>query len=52
MGRVKDVVRGSGPISIPLAIIPFEIGGNKLGTLDRLVLERTAPKNISSVRSR
>lgn len=50
MVRVNDVVHGSGPISIPLAIIPFEIGGNKLGTLDRLVLERTAPKNISSVR--
>ena len=50
MVRVNDVVHGSGPISIPLAIIPFEIGGNELGTLDRLVLERTAPKNISSVR--
>ncbi|MEO7985290.1 MAG: hypothetical protein ABI766_02065 [Gemmatimonadales bacterium] len=49
MGKVKDVVSGSGPLSIPLAIIPFEIGGNKLGTLDRLVLERTAPKNIASV---
>jgi hypothetical protein len=50
MNRVQRVVTGSGPITIPLAIIPFEIGGNKLGTLERLVLERTAPKNISSVR--
>ncbi len=50
MVRVNDVVRGSGPISIPLAIIPFEIGGHKLGTLERVVLERTAPKNISSVK--
>lgn len=50
MGKVNDVVHGTGPISIPLAIIPFEIDGTKLGTLDRLVLERTAPENISSVR--
>jgi hypothetical protein len=50
MNRVEDVVHGSGPISIPLAIIPFELNGNKLGTLDRLVLERTAPKKITSVR--
>jgi hypothetical protein len=50
MVKVKDVVRGSGPISLPLAFIPFEIGGNKLGTLKRVVLERTSPKQISSVR--
>ncbi|HEY8258410.1 MAG TPA: hypothetical protein VIG08_12215 [Gemmatimonadales bacterium] len=50
MVKVNDVVHGSGPISIPLAIIPFEIGGTRLGTLSRVVLERTAPKEISSVR--
>ena len=50
MNRVETVVHGSGPITIPLAIIPFELDGNKLGTLDRLVLERTAPKKITSVR--
>ena len=49
MVKVNDVVHGSGPISLPIAFIPFEIGGNKLGKLDRVVLERTAPKNISSV---
>jgi hypothetical protein len=50
MVKVNDVVHGSGPISLPIAFIPFEIGGNKLGKLDRVVLERTAPKKISSVR--
>ena len=50
MVRVNDVVHGSGPISLPIAFIPFEIGGNKLGKLDRVILERTAPKKISSVR--
>ena len=50
MVKVNDVVRGSGPISLPIAFIPFEIDGNKLGKLDRVVLERTAPKQISSVK--
>jgi hypothetical protein len=50
MGKVSDVVRGSGPISLPLAFIPFEIGGNKLGMVDRVVLERSSPKQISSAR--
>jgi len=50
MGKVNDVVHGTGPISLPIAFIPFEIAGNKLGKLDRVVLERTAPKKISSVR--
>lgn len=48
--RVNNVVHGSGPISLPLAFIPFEIDGHKLGVLDRVILERTAPKQISSVR--
>jgi hypothetical protein len=50
MNQVSDVVRGTGPISLPIAFIPFEMGGTKLGKLDRVVLERTAPKKISSVR--
>src|SRR2546427_11374648 len=50
MVKVNDVVHGSGPISLPIAFIPFEIDGNKLGKLDRVVLERSAPKKISSVR--
>jgi len=48
--KVNNVVHGSGPISLPLAFIPFEIGGSRLGMLDRVTLERTAPKQISSVR--
>jgi len=48
--RVNDFLHGSGPISLPLAFIPFEIGGNKLGTLEHVTLERTATKQISSVR--
>ena len=49
LARVNDVVEGSGPISIPLAIIPFQLNGNKLGKLQRLVLYRETPKKVSSV---
>jgi hypothetical protein len=50
IGSVKGVVEGSGPLSIPLAFIPFELSGNKLGTFERVTLERTAPRTVSSVR--
>jgi len=50
IGSVKGVVEGSGPLSIPLAFIPFELNGNKLGTFERVTLERTAPRSVSHVR--
>ena len=50
IGSVKGVVEGSGPLSIPLAFIPFELSGNNLGTFERVTLERTAPRSVSSVR--
>jgi hypothetical protein len=50
IGSVKGVVQGSGPLSIPLAFIPFELSGNKLGTFERVTLQRTAPRSVSSVR--
>lgn len=50
IGGVKGVVEGSGPVSIPLAFIPFQLGGDKLGTLERVTLERTSPRSVSSVR--
>jgi hypothetical protein len=50
IGRVKGVVEGDGPLSIPLAFIPFQLGGEKLGTLERVTLERTTPRSVSSVR--
>jgi len=50
IGGVRGVVEGSGPLSIPLAFIPFRLGGDKLGTLERVTFERTAPQSVSSVR--
>jgi hypothetical protein len=49
VGRVRGVVEGSGPISLPLAFVPFMLDGQKLGTLSRVVLLRDAPKQISAV---
>src|SRR3954453_5879773 len=49
VGRVRHVVEGTGPISLPLAFIPFHLNGQKLGTVSRVVLLREAPKQISAV---
>src|SRR6476619_4901107 len=49
VGHVRHVVEGSGPISVPLAFIPFHLNGQKLGTVSRVVLLREAPKQISAV---
>jgi hypothetical protein len=47
--KVTAVVTGTGPLSIPLPFVPFELEGNKLGQLERLVVNREAPKKVSSV---
>jgi hypothetical protein len=49
VGKVRNVVEGSGPITLPLAFIPFQLDGQKLGNVSRVVLLRTAPKQISAV---
>jgi hypothetical protein len=49
MAKVHNVVEGDGPINIPLAFIPFTLDGQKLGTLDRVTLNRDSPRHVSSV---
>jgi hypothetical protein len=49
VGRVRGVVQGSGPVTIPLAFVPFILDGSKLGSVDKVVLFRDAPKRISAV---
>jgi len=49
VGRVRHVVEGSGPITLPLAFIPFKLDGHKLGNVSKVVLLREAPKQISGV---
>jgi hypothetical protein len=50
VGRVRGVVKGSGPITLPVAFVPFKLDGQKLGTLHKVVLLRDAPKHISAVK--
>jgi hypothetical protein len=49
VGRVRGVVQGSGPITLPIAFVPFKLDGQKLGTVNKVVLLRDAPKRISAV---
>ena len=46
---VSAVVMSSEPLTIPLPFVPFELDGTKLGQLERLVVNRDAPKKVSSV---
>ena len=48
-GHVRGVVEGSGPISLPLAFIPFKLHGQKLGNVSRVIVLRDAPKQVSAV---
>jgi hypothetical protein len=47
--KVSEVVAGSGPLTIPLPFVPFQLDGNRLGTVERLVVNREAPKKVSSL---
>jgi hypothetical protein len=49
IGGVRGVVEGSGPISIPLAFVPFKLEGDKLGSLERVTLVRESPQKVTSV---
>jgi hypothetical protein len=47
--KVNEVVSGAGPLSFPLPFVPFQLDGNKLGRVERMVVNRDAPKKVSSV---
>jgi hypothetical protein len=47
--KVTEVVTGSGPLSFSLPFVPFQLEGSRLGTIERLVINREAPKKVSSV---
>ena len=49
VNRVHQVVEGDGPLTIPLGFIPFSVEGERLGTIDRLVLQRPEPRKVSAV---
>jgi hypothetical protein len=49
ISKVKTVAESSDPISIPLALVPFRLDGNRLGTFDRAVLIRKSPKVVTAL---
>jgi hypothetical protein len=49
---VHELAEGSGNITIPLpfGILPFKVDGERIGSIERVTLERSAPKVITSLR--
>jgi hypothetical protein len=47
--KVESVIASSEPLSIPLPFVPFQVNGSKLGTLERLTVNRESPKKVSSI---
>jgi hypothetical protein len=47
--HVRGVVEGSGPISLSIPFLSFNLNGQKLGKVSRVMLLRESPKQISAV---
>jgi hypothetical protein len=47
--HVRGVVEGSGPISLSIPFLSFNLNGRKLGKVSRVMLLRESPKQISAV---
>jgi hypothetical protein len=47
--KIHSMVEGSGPITIPLGLIPFVLAGERLGNLDHVTLHRESPSRVSDV---
>jgi hypothetical protein len=45
--HVKRIANSTDPIECPVAFVPFKLNGERLGTINRVVLRRSAPKEIS-----
>jgi hypothetical protein len=52
IAKVSSVVEGDGPITIPLGLVPFVLGGERLGKLDNVTLHRESPSYVSEVELR
>ncbi len=50
--RVERIAESDAPITIPLAFIPFKVDGRDLGTLSRLQIMRSSPKQVEAVNFR
>ncbi|HWB39975.1 MAG TPA: hypothetical protein VG500_01890 [Gemmatimonadales bacterium] len=49
IAKVNSVVESDGPITIPLGLIPFVLGGERLGNLDEVTLHRESPTRVEGV---
>ncbi|MGH7581152.1 MAG: hypothetical protein ACREM9_13310 [Gemmatimonadales bacterium] len=49
IAKFHSVVEGSGPITIPLGLIPFVLSGERLGNLDQVTLHRESPSRVTEV---
>ena len=47
--HVRGVVEGSGPISLSIPFLSFNLDGQKLGKVSKVMLLRDTPKSISAV---
>lgn len=47
--NIEAIAEGTGPITIPLAFVPFELDGQRAGTIRRLVIFRDSTQEPTSV---
>jgi hypothetical protein len=47
--KIRNTFDTTDPISLPVAFVPFRLDGTKLGSLDKLVLLRDVPDQVSGV---
>jgi hypothetical protein len=50
--RVRQVTESAEPISIPLALVPFNLGDQRVGTIRRLTILRREPESVTGFRIR
>ena len=50
--HVKHIVESADPITIPLALIPFKVDGQSLGTMRQVQILRSDPKKVEAVNFR
>lgn len=47
--QVEALANSADPITIPLAIMPFQVDGDRLGRIQEVQIRRDAPKRVSGV---
>jgi len=47
--RVEEIAEGTGPISIPMALVPLEVGGVRMGTLRNLRIFRDSAQEPTRI---